>query len=119
MKAHILATTTFAALLAGCATTNAAPPTVADTAAVTSDAASDAANAIPSGTGYFAADSTLPFLAPDFTKISEADYEPAFEQAMEIQKAEIEAIVISSRSEERRVGKECVSTCSSRWSTFH
>src|SRR3546814_15293992 len=22
-------------------------------------------------------------------------------------------------SEERRVGKECVSTCSSRWSTFH
>src|SRR3546814_15859692 len=24
-----------------------------------------------------------------------------------------------SRSEERRVGKECVSTCSSRWSPFH
>src|SRR3546814_20305551 len=23
------------------------------------------------------------------------------------------------RSEERRVGKECVSTCSSRWSLFH
>src|SRR3546814_11630236 len=23
------------------------------------------------------------------------------------------------RSEERRVGKECVSTCSSRWSPFH
>src|SRR3546814_18527198 len=23
------------------------------------------------------------------------------------------------RSEERRVGQECVSTCSSRWSTFH
>src|SRR3546814_15005940 len=23
------------------------------------------------------------------------------------------------RSEERRVGKECVSTCRSRWSTFH
>src|SRR3546814_16835426 len=23
------------------------------------------------------------------------------------------------RSEERRVGKECVSTCSSRWSTYH
>src|SRR3546814_12989656 len=24
-----------------------------------------------------------------------------------------------SRSEERRVGKECVSTCRSRWSPFH
>src|SRR3546814_15093583 len=26
---------------------------------------------------------------------------------------------ISIRSEERRVGKECVSTCSSRWSPYH
>src|SRR3546814_11388338 len=26
---------------------------------------------------------------------------------------------ITLRSEERRVGKECVSTCRSRWSTFH
>src|SRR3546814_21146701 len=25
----------------------------------------------------------------------------------------------SQRSEERRVGKECVSTCRSRWSTYH
>src|SRR3546814_20045879 len=25
----------------------------------------------------------------------------------------------SGRSEERRVGKECVSTCSSRWSAYH
>src|SRR3546814_11099335 len=25
----------------------------------------------------------------------------------------------AGRSEERRVGKECVSTCSSRWSPFH
>ena len=24
-----------------------------------------------------------------------------------------------SRSEERRVGKECVSTCRSRWSPYH
>src|SRR3546814_3336387 len=27
--------------------------------------------------------------------------------------------VFSSRSEERRVGKECVSTCRSRWSPYH
>src|SRR3546814_12283086 len=26
--------------------------------------------------------------------------------------------ILEHRSEERRVGKECVSTCSSRWSTF-
>src|SRR3546814_20026411 len=25
----------------------------------------------------------------------------------------------NARSEERRVGKECVSTCRSRWSTYH
>src|SRR3546814_20261459 len=27
--------------------------------------------------------------------------------------------VIKKRSEERRVGKECVSTCRSRWSRYH
>src|SRR3546814_19704467 len=26
---------------------------------------------------------------------------------------------VASRSEERRVGKECVSTCRSRWSQYH
>ncbi|GAB4483514.1 MAG: peptidyl-dipeptidase Dcp [Erythrobacter tepidarius] len=52
-----------------------------------------AAPTIPQGTGYFAADSTLPFLAPDFTKISEDDYIPAFEQGMAIQKAEVAAII--------------------------
>src|SRR3546814_1095784 len=29
------------------------------------------------------------------------------------------AIIAVSRSEERRVGKECVSTCRSRWSPYH
>src|SRR3546814_1768511 len=28
-------------------------------------------------------------------------------------------LVTHSRSEERRVGKECVSTCRSRWSPYH
>src|SRR3546814_3873526 len=28
-------------------------------------------------------------------------------------------MIHSSRSEERRVGKECVSTCRSRWSPYH
>src|SRR3546814_3246657 len=30
-----------------------------------------------------------------------------------------DAAVDFGRSEERRVGKECVSTCRSRWSTYH
>src|SRR3546814_7672493 len=29
------------------------------------------------------------------------------------------AQIVQSRSEERRVGKECVSTCRSRWSPYH
>jgi len=48
---------------------------------------------IPEGTGYFVTDSTLPFLTPDFSKISEDDYIPAFEQGMAIQGAEVQAIV--------------------------
>ena len=47
---------------------------------------------IPEGSGYFASNSTLPFQAPDFTKISDEDYEPAFTEAMEIHAAEIAAI---------------------------
>src|SRR3546814_3431331 len=30
-----------------------------------------------------------------------------------------EGVTIRERSEERRVGKECVSTCRSRWSPYH
>ncbi|MCT2559097.1 M3 family metallopeptidase [Tsuneonella sp. YG55] len=52
-----------------------------------------AAVAIPQATGYFAQPSTLPLHAPDFTKISDADFAPAFEQAMAIQRAEVAAIV--------------------------
>ncbi|MEE4155514.1 MAG: M3 family metallopeptidase [Erythrobacter sp.] len=48
---------------------------------------------IPEGAGYFASESSLPFKAPDFTKISEDDYLPAFRQGMAIQDAEIQAIV--------------------------
>src|SRR3546814_11661339 len=31
----------------------------------------------------------------------------------------IDQVARMNRSEERRVGKECVSTCRSRWSTYH
>ncbi|WP_207912439.1 M3 family metallopeptidase [Parafrankia sp. BMG5.11] len=49
--------------------------------------------ALPQATGYFAADSTLPLRAPDFSKISDGDFRPAYEQAMAIHDAEIQAIV--------------------------
>src|SRR3546814_13497516 len=35
------------------------------------------------------------------------------------QRHRVRAVVATSRSEERRVGKECVSTCRSRWSPDH
>src|SRR3546814_13999405 len=31
----------------------------------------------------------------------------------------LKAVGLNKRSEERRVGKECVSTCRSRWSQYH
>src|SRR3546814_4097967 len=34
-------------------------------------------------------------------------------------KVPVEQHLYTERSEERRVGKECVSTCRSRWSTYH
>lgn len=44
-------------------------------------------------TGPFAALSTLPFQAPDFTKIKESDYLPSFEQAMAVHRGEVDAII--------------------------
>ena len=87
MNTRLLAATALASVsLAGCATVP------ADRMASTEAAPAAAAPAIPQATGYFAADSDLPFHAPDFTKISEADYVPAFEQGMAIQRAEVAAI---------------------------
>ncbi|MFN9497881.1 MAG: hypothetical protein ACK57E_05370, partial [Erythrobacteraceae bacterium] len=63
--APVLSTVSAAALVIGLGA--AAQPALAQNAAAT------AAPAIPQGTGYFASDSKLPFLAPDFTKISEDD----------------------------------------------
>src|SRR3546814_18123591 len=38
---------------------------------------------------------------------------------MSREKVDISALKPQARSEERRVGKECVSTCRSRWSPYH
>ena len=47
---------------------------------------------IPVGTGIFAEASTLPFHAPDFSRIKDSDFQPAIEQGIAIQLAEVAAI---------------------------
>ncbi|HYD23269.1 MAG TPA: M3 family metallopeptidase [Croceibacterium sp.] len=47
---------------------------------------------VPQATGYFAQPSPLPFHAPDFTQIADADLQPAIEQGIAITRAEVAAI---------------------------
>src|SRR3546814_14291297 len=54
---------------------------------------------------------------------AEADYQRYRELAQDqyVSRSQLERMHAArdSRSEERRVGKECVSTCRSRWSPYH
>ncbi len=84
MKPQLLVAVAASSLLAGCAA-------VKDPQEITSAPAPAAP--IPVATGYFAQPGDLPLHAPDFTKIAESDYIPAFEQAMAIHDAEVAAIV--------------------------
>ena len=86
----LLSSVPAAALLVGCSVPSGEPQAspVADLVA-----SADYTPDIPEATGYFAADSNLPFHAPDFTQIGEADYMPAFDQGMDIQTAEVQAII--------------------------
>lgn len=77
--------------LAGCAATSAEPVAAPAAPAATATQAAYVP-VIPQGTGIFAEASTLPFQAPDFSKIKESDYEPAIEQGIAIWLAEIDAI---------------------------
>lgn len=81
MKTRLLASSMLAVLTAACATTpDKVPMDIA------------AAPAVPEATSAFAELSTLPFHAPDFTALSDADYQPAIEEAIAIKLAEIEQI---------------------------
>src|SRR3546814_19191740 len=60
--------------------------------------------------GFQSAGSTTPFV---FSFITPRDTKP---RTMDV---EVREYVSMPRSEERRVGKECVSTCRSRWSPYH
>jgi len=77
--------------LAGCAASSASNEATSVPEAVPVTPA-PYAPVIPKGTGIFAQPSTLPFQAPDFSKIQESDYEPAIEQGIAIQLAEVDAI---------------------------
>ncbi|MFM5924327.1 MAG: M3 family metallopeptidase [Novosphingobium sp.] len=74
--------------LAGCAAASSGPAATAEATATPVPYSP----VIPKGTGIFAEASTLPFHAPDFSRIKESDYEPAIEQGIAIQLAEVDAI---------------------------
>ena len=64
--------------------------------------------------GYDAIVNEIARLRPDFVTLSEVrNYENTNFTARLVQSLK------EKRSEERRVGKECVSTCRSRWSPYH
>ncbi|WP_228243632.1 M3 family metallopeptidase [Porphyrobacter sp. GA68] len=77
--------------LTGCTTMNDAALSDSSTAP---RAAADTRSAEETvgATGYFAQASELPFLAPDFTRVSDGDYLPAFETAMRAHNVEIARI---------------------------
>lgn len=83
MTVRLLAGVAAAALLSACTT-------MSDTAAA--PATAQALPPIPVGTGIFAQPSTLPFGAPDFSRIRDSDYQPAIEQGIAIKLAEVEHI---------------------------
>src|SRR3546814_5253049 len=66
------------------------------------------------GDGYF----TAPLARLVGGKVCGLDLDPEMIRRAAAEAARQDATV-SRRSEERRVGKECVSTCRSRWSPYH
>src|SRR3546814_4643929 len=52
--------------------------------------------------------------APGIRSFSGGDFEEHVDQRFTVRRGRMKL-----RSEERRVGKECVSTCRSRWSPYH
>src|SRR3546814_16217448 len=65
---------------------------------------------------------------PNETNSMFTNIEGEWDEVMAVVKAAVDAVaevsprvglVLKARSEERRVGKECVSTCSYRWSPEH
>ncbi|MEM7780125.1 MAG: M3 family metallopeptidase [Pseudomonadota bacterium] len=89
--APIFASVSALALLAGCSAYSSDSSLASTPAPVETTAEYNPV--IPQGTGYFAQPSTLPFAAPDFARITEDDYLDGIMQGMEIQNAEVQAII--------------------------
>jgi len=87
MITRLFTTAALGALLSACSTVDNAPMQTAAPAMPT-----PASAAIPVATSIFAQPSTLPFQAPDFPAINDADYQAAIEEGIAIQLAEIAAI---------------------------
>src|SRR3546814_14002627 len=101
------------------------------------DAAMPDKAATASAADPFAADSPLPLHYPQFDKISDSDFAPAFDRGMAEELAEVKAIAENPeaptfentiialgksgpvRSEGRRVGNEWVRTCRFRGGPYH
>lgn len=90
MNHKIFAGVALAGLLSACTTPNDATMQTAVSAPV--------APAIPVATSIFAQASTLPFQAPNFTAITDAEYQAAIEEGIAIQLAEIAAIANNPES---------------------
>ncbi|HEX3557670.1 MAG TPA: peptidyl-dipeptidase Dcp [Pyrinomonadaceae bacterium] len=91
MQQHYLLIFTLIAAVAASASQSSMP-------AAASEPSSQAANASgpPAETNPFFAESALPFHAPPFDKIRDADYQPALEEGMKRQLVEVEAIADSA-----------------------
>src|SRR3546814_18799382 len=61
---------------------------------------------------------TIEILTPDFRNKADAAVESIVAARPDVYNHNLETVP-RLRSEERRVGKECVSTCRSRWSPSH
>src|SRR3546814_13437521 len=57
-------------------------------------------------------------LTQGYQYLTEQRYDQ-YDEVYEIMRRDIQALGLPLRSEERRVGKECVSPCRSRWSPEH
>src|SRR3546814_17189163 len=59
------------------------------------------------------------FTVLDMLDDAEPSTDTIKERARACEEAALAVTGVTNRSEERRVGKECVSTCRSRWSPYH
>ncbi|MCU1349849.1 MAG: dipeptidyl carboxypeptidase, partial [Acidobacteria bacterium] len=92
MKRHLTVLLASSLALAGC-TQNTAPAVTpaATVIPAASPAPAVAASPTPTANPFFAP-STLPFQAPDFSRIKESDYQPAFDEGMKQELAAAETI---------------------------